>query len=54
MLMTRHLPLVVPALGHASKTNLRKAAHTLLLTTLRTFPDFATITEVYVTNGMLS
>ena len=54
LLMTRHLPLIVPALGHASKTNLRKAAHTLLLTTLRTFPDFATLTEVYVTKGLQS
>ncbi len=38
LLFNRHLPLIVPALGHPTKTNLRKAAHTLLLSTLRTFP----------------
>lgn len=38
LIYNRHLPLVLPALGHPTKTSLRKAAHTLLLNTLKTYP----------------
>lgn len=42
-LYSRHLPLIVPALGHPSKAVLRKTAHTVLLNTVKNYPQFATL-----------
>jgi hypothetical protein len=53
-LYSRHLPLVLPALGHASKTSLRKAAHTVLLNALKTYPQFSALAEIYLEHGFLS
>lgn len=54
LVYSRHLPLVIPALGHATKSSLRKAAHTVLLNTVKTYPQFTTLGEIYLKQGFLS
>lgn len=46
--------MVIPALGHATKSSLRKAAHTVLLNTVKTYPQFTTLGEIYLRQGFLS
>jgi dihydroorotase len=54
MLYGRHLQLIMPALGHPTKTALRKAAHTVLLNTVKTYPQFNLLVGIYLNNGILS
>jgi hypothetical protein len=54
IVFTRHLPLVIPALGHPSKSSLRKAAHTVLLNTVKVYPQFTALGEIYLKQGFLS
>lgn len=54
ILYAKHLHLVIPSLGHPSKTSLRKAAHTLLLNALKTYPNFNQLIGLYIDSGFLS
>lgn len=54
LLYARHLPLVIPALGHPTKSALRKAAHTVLLNAVKNYPHFTILGEIYLTSGFLS
>ncbi len=54
LLYARHLPLVIPALGHPTKSALRKAANTVLLNAVKNYPHFTILGEIYLTSGFLS
>jgi hypothetical protein len=44
----------MPALGHPAKTSLRKAAHTVFLNTIKTYPQFNLLVGIYLNYGILS
>ena len=54
LLYGRHLQLVIPALGHPTRTSLRKAAHTVLLNTVKIYPQFDLLVGIYLNYGLLS
>ena len=54
LLYSKHLPLIVPALGHATKSSFRKAAHTVLLNTIKTYHQFTTLADIYLNYGFLA
>ena len=54
LLYGKHLQLIMPALGHPSKTALRKAAHTAILNTIKTYPQFNLLVRIYLNYGILS